>query len=44
MSVCDPSISQTRELGRNFLSMRIDSGSQEHVISFAAWKRLGEPS
>ena len=44
MSVCNPSISQTRELGIIFLSMLIGSGSEDHVISFADWKRLGELS
>ena len=34
LSVCNPPISQTREPGRNFLSMLIDSGSEEHVIFF----------
>ena len=44
MSVCNPSVSQTRGLGRHFLIMLIDSGSEEHVISLADWKRLGKPS
>ena len=43
-SVCSASVSQTREPGEHFLSMIMDSGSEEHVVPFADWERLCEPS
>ena len=42
LSVCDNSDIASDESG-NLLNMIIDSGAEEHVVSFADWKSLGEP-
>ena len=42
LSVCDDSDLPSKESG-NLLSMTIDSGAEEHVVSLADWKSLGEP-
>ena len=42
LSVCDNSDFPSDESG-NLLSMVVDSGAEEHVVSLADWKSLGEP-
>ena len=42
LSVCDNSDSPSDESG-NLLNMVMDSGAEEHVVSLADWKSLGEP-
>ena len=42
LSVCDNSDLPSDELG-NLLNMIIDSGAEEHVVSLADWRSLGEP-
>ena len=42
MSVCNKSDTPSVESG-NLLSMMMDSGAEEHVVSLADWRRLGEP-
>ena len=42
ISVCDNSDLPSDESG-NLLNMIMDSGSEEHVVSLADWKSLGEP-
>ena len=42
LSVCDNSHLPSDESG-NLLNMIIDSGAEEHVVSLADWKSLGEP-
>ena len=44
MSVCNKSGTQSGESGGNLLSMIMDSGAEEHVVSLADWRRLGETS
>ena len=42
LSVCDNSDLPSDESG-NLLNMIMDSGAEEHVVSLADWKSLGEP-
>ena len=42
LSVCDNSDLPTDESG-NLLNMIMESGAEEHVVSLANWKSLGEP-
>ena len=42
LSVCDNSDFPSDESG-NLLNMIMDSGAEEHVVSLADWKSLGEP-
>ena len=42
LSVCDNSDLPSDECG-NLLNMIMDSGAEEHVVSLADWKSLGEP-
>ena len=42
LSVCDNSDLPSDECG-NLLNMIMDSGAEEHVVSSADWKSLGEP-
>ena len=42
LSVCDNSYIPSDESG-NLLNMIMDSGAEEHVVSLADWKSLGEP-
>ena len=42
LSVCDNSDLQSDESG-DVLNMIMDSGAEEHVVSLADWKSLGEP-
>ena len=42
LSVCDNSDLPSDESG-NLLKMIMDSGAEEHVVSLADWKSLGEP-
>ena len=42
LSVCDNSDFASDESG-NLLNMIMDSGAEEHVVSLADWKSLGEP-
>ena len=42
LSVCDISDFPSEESG-NLLNMIMDSGAEEHVVSLADWKSLGEP-
>ena len=42
LSVCDNSDLPSDESG-NLLNMIVDSGAEEHVVSLADWKSLGEP-
>ena len=42
LSVCDNSDIPSDEFG-NLLNMIRDSGAEEHVVSLADWKSLGEP-
>ena len=42
LSVCDNSDLPSDESG-NLLNMIMDSGAEEHVVSMADWKSLGEP-
>ena len=41
MSVCNTSDTPSVESG-NLLSVIMDSGAEEHVVSLADWRRLGE--
>ena len=43
LSVCDNSDFPSDESG-NLLNMIMDSGAEEHVVSLADWKSLGEPT
>ena len=43
LSVCDNSDLPSDESG-NLLNMVMDSGAEEHVVSLADWKSLGEPA
>ena len=42
LSVCDNSDLPSDESG-NLLNLIMDSGAEEHVVSLADWKSLGEP-
>ena len=42
LSVCDNSDTPSGESG-NLLNMIMDSGAEEHMVSLADWRRLGEP-
>ena len=42
LSVCDNSDFPSDESG-DLLNMIMDSGAEEHVVSVADWKSLGEP-
>ena len=42
LSVCDNTDLPSDESG-NLLNMILDSGAEEHVVSLADWKSLGEP-
>ena len=42
MSVCSKSDTPSVESG-HLLSMIMDSGGEEHVVSLADWRRLGVP-
>ena len=42
LSVCDNSDLPSDESG-NLLNVILDSGAEEHVVSLADWKSLGEP-
>ena len=42
-SVCNKSDAPLVESGGNLLSMIMDSGAEEHVVSLADWSRVGEP-
>ena len=42
LSVCDNSDLPSNESG-NLINMIMDSGAEEHVVSLADWKSLGEP-
>ena len=44
MPVCNTSVTQSGKSGGNLLGMIMDSGAEEHVVSLAGWRRLGEPS
>ena len=44
MTVCSSPGSQTYDPGGDFLYMIMDSGAEEHVISYDDWRQLGEPT
>ena len=43
MSVCNKSGTRSGESGGNLLGVMMDSGAEDHVVSLADWRRVGEP-